>query len=66
MNRNIKKIIRICSGILLIIGGIIGLFLPVIQGIVMILLGILLIHPPLRKKFIKPFKKIYHKIKKEY
>lgn len=66
MDKDIKKIIRITSGVLLILGGIAGLFLPVIQGTAMIIGGILLVHPPLGKKLIKPFKKVYHKVKQKW
>ena len=58
MNKDLKKIIRITSGVLLILGGIAGLFLPIIQGIALIIAGILLVHPPLGKKLIKQAEKI--------
>jgi uncharacterized membrane protein YbaN (DUF454 family) len=64
MDKNTKKIIRIILGILLILGGIAGLFLPVIQGTAMIIAGIFLICPSLGKKIIRPFKKLYHKTKR--
>jgi len=65
MNKNLKKAIRIFSGVCLILGGTAGLFLPIIQGIAMIVVGILLINPRLGKKLIKPFRRIYYKIKQK-
>lgn len=64
MNKKIKKIIRITSGILLILAGIVGLFLPILQGIAMIIAGILLVHPILGKKIIKKIEKFYHRIRR--
>ena len=53
MNNLIKKTL----GILLILIGIVGLFLPILQGVVLILLGINLFNPQLYKKIIKKFKR---------
>lgn len=64
MNKKIKKIIRITSGILLILAGIAGLFLPILQGIAMIIAGILLVHPILGKKIIKKIGGFYHRIRR--
>lgn len=50
MKQKIKKSFRTCCGVLLIIGGIIGLFLPLLQGIGMIIAGIFLISPEKGKK----------------
>ena len=63
MKKKIKKFIRITSGILLIIVGIAGLFLPVLQGVAMIVIGISLVNPILGKKIIKKIKKFYHRIR---
>ena len=63
MKKRIKKFIRKTFGILLILVGIAGLFLPVLQGIVMIVVGISLVHPVLGKKIIKKIKKFYHRIR---
>lgn len=63
MKKKIKKFIRITSGILLILVGIAGLFLPILQGVAMIIFGISLVHPILYKKIIKKFKGVYHRIR---
>jgi len=65
MKKRIKKFIRITSGILLILVGIVGLVLPILQGTVMIVVGISLVHPILGKKIIKKIKKLYHRIKRK-
>ena len=61
MKKEIKKIIRITIGIILIIVGVFGLFLPLLQGIALIIAGLYLLHyKPLTKfvkKQIKKFKK---------
>ena len=41
--RSALRIVRIVAGILLVIFGIIGLFLPVLQGILFILIGLALL-----------------------
>ena len=63
MKKRIKEFIRKTSGILLILVGIVGLFLPVLQGIAMIVVGISLVNPILGKKIIKKIKKFYHRIR---
>ena len=64
MNKKIKKIIRITSGILLVLVGIAGLILPFLQGILLIILGVSLVNPALGKKIIKKIKKFYHRIRR--
>lgn len=54
----IKKILKTILGVILILIGIMGLFLPILPGIVLMLAGISLIHPALYKKIIKKFKTI--------
>ncbi|MEK6840641.1 MAG: hypothetical protein AABX79_01680 [Nanoarchaeota archaeon] len=63
MKKKIKKFIRITSGTLLILAGIMGLFLPILQGIAMIIVGISLVRPVLGKEIIKKIKKFYHRIR---
>ena len=60
---NIYIILKKVAGIILILIGIPGLFLPFLQGILFITLGILLLggKPALEKT-----KKIWNKIKKRY
>ncbi len=41
----LRRILRICLGALLILLGIVGLFLPILQGVAMIAAGILLLAP---------------------
>lgn len=43
MEKNMKLLLRKILGIVLIIGGILGLFLPFLQGVVMILVGLALL-----------------------
>lgn len=40
-----KRIVRLIGGFLLLVLGFIGLFLPVLQGILFIILGLLLLAP---------------------
>jgi uncharacterized membrane protein YbaN (DUF454 family) len=40
-----KRIVRLIAGFLLLVLGFIGLFLPVLQGILFIILGLLLLAP---------------------
>ena len=66
MNKELKKIIRVTSGVLILLLGIIGLFLPVLQGVAMIILGIHLIYPDKAKKIIRKGRKMFNgKFKKE-
>lgn len=60
--KRILKIIKKIIGIILIIAGIIGLFLPFFQGVLMILLGLILLGNPKLKKFVT---KLIKKIKKK-
>ena len=63
MKKRIKKFIRTTFGILLILVGIAGLFMPVLPGIVMMGVGISLVNPVLGKKIMKRIKKFYHRIR---
>lgn len=40
-----KRIIRYVSGITLLVLGVIGLFVPILQGILMIIAGLLILAP---------------------
>ncbi len=44
---------RFILGLILIVVGVIGLFLPILQGVAMILVGIMLAFPESGKKIIK-------------
>lgn len=58
MIKRIKKIIRITIGVILIMLGIAGLFLPFLQGILLILAGIYLVeYRPLNRFFKSLMKK---------
>lgn len=59
MIKRIKRLIRITIGILLIILGIIGLFLPFLQGILLIVAGLLILEYP-------PITKFVHKLKEKW
>lgn len=50
MRHNIFHTLRTAAGIILLLFGIIGLFLPVLQGVVLILIAIPLISPIHGKK----------------
>lgn len=65
MRKETKRIIRIISGYILIIFGIIGLFLPFLQGIALIFAGIMLISPSHGKKIIAWVKMKWQKLKKK-
>ena len=45
MHASLRRAIRICLGLLLILLGIVGLFLPLLQGMLFISAGILLLAP---------------------
>ena len=51
--KRILRIIKKIIGIILIIAGIIGLFLPFFQGVLMIILGLILLENPKLKKYFK-------------
>jgi len=69
-----KRIIRYISGITLLVLGVIGLFLPVLQGILMIIVGLLILAPEskliqkmlgkLREKYPELYEKAMGKKKK--
>jgi uncharacterized protein YqgC (DUF456 family) len=56
MKKHIKKIIKRTIGITLICFGILGLFLPILQGILLIIAGLLIIDSQRFKKQIGQFK----------
>jgi len=56
MKQKIKKLVRIIVGILLIAIGIAGLFLPVLQGILLIAAGLVFLE-------YEPMTKLVHSIK---
>jgi uncharacterized protein YqgC (DUF456 family) len=61
----IFKIIRITAGILLILLGLAGLFLPILPGIVLILVGVVILNNPALKRMIdKILKKVKRSINK--
>jgi uncharacterized membrane protein YbaN (DUF454 family) len=62
--KTIKRITRIVLGWLLLILGILGLFLPVLQGILFITLGVLLLSPdvPVFKKLLQWLRERYPRI----
>jgi len=60
--KGILEIIKKIIGIILIIAGIIGLFLPFFQGILLIILGSILLGNHKLKKFVN---KLIKKIKKK-
>lgn len=59
MTASLRRIIRVCIGILLILIGIAGLFLPFIQGIALISAGIIILAPDTRlsRWMIKTFRR---------
>ncbi|MEK6942522.1 MAG: PGPGW domain-containing protein [Nanoarchaeota archaeon] len=56
--KTLKKILGVC----LIILGVVGLFLPILQGVLLIFAGLLLLGFE-KKKMVKQFKKAKKKIK---
>ncbi|MBN2094349.1 MAG: hypothetical protein JW740_03230, partial [Candidatus Zambryskibacteria bacterium] len=54
--QKIKKYTRIGFGVVLIILGIGGLFLPILQGILLIILGIFIVSPQKGREIIRKFK----------
>ena len=56
-----KRIIRYVSGITLLVLGVIGLFVPILQGILMIIAGLLILAP--ESKLIQ---KMIEKLRKKY
>jgi len=56
-----KRIIRYVSGITLLVLGVIGLFVPILQGILMIIAGLLIFAP--ESKLIQ---KMIEKLRKKY
>ena len=60
----IRCTLRFIAGLFLIVFGIIGLFLPVLQGIVMIIAGIMLISHERGKEIVKRLKLFLKKCKR--
>ena len=56
MYKNLIKLIRICAGLVILMLGIIGLFLPILQGWLLILIAIPLISPEHGKKMVMKLK----------
>lgn len=56
MYANLKPILRITAGVILLLLGIIGLFLPILQGWLLIFIAIPLIHPEYGKKMVEKLK----------
>ncbi len=66
MKKELKKIVRTSLGIIILLVGIAGLFLPFLQGIVMIVLGVHLIYPERGEIFVKRGKDFFNeKFRKE-
>lgn len=57
MYRNLLPILRITAGVVLLFLGIIGLFVPILQGWLLIFLAIPLIHPEYGKKMVEKLKR---------
>ena len=60
MEINIKRLVRIIVGVVILIIGIIGLFLPFLQGIAMILLGLHFICPNKTKIIVRKGKAFFN------
>jgi len=60
----IIRIAEIIGGVTLILLGIIGLVLPLLQGFLFIFAGIILLFPEKGKKIIKKIKKFFKNLKK--
>ncbi len=60
MEAELKRVIRIILGVVILIAGIAGLFLPFLQGIIMIILGIHLISPEKGKIIVEKGKKLFN------
>ena len=58
MYRNLFVVLRIAAGIMLLLLGIIGLFLPVLQGWLFIFIAIPLISPAHGKKMVEKLKEL--------
>ena len=67
----IKRIIRYVTGISFLILGVIGLFLPILQGILFIITGLLILAPESKKiqnlleKLKKKYPDLYNKVTKK-
>lgn len=61
MKKHLLRTIRIVGGTLLILLGIIGLFVPIMQGILLILAGIVVIHPENGRKLKEKLKEYLEK-----
>ena len=56
-----KRIVRLILGITLLVLGVIGLFVPILQGVLMIIAGLLILGP--ESKLVK---KLLGKLKQKY
>jgi hypothetical protein len=59
MIKRIKRLVRIIAGIILILLGIAGLFLPILQGFLLIFAGLILLEYP-------PITRLAHKLKERW
>lgn len=64
MIKKIKRVIRIAAGVLLILLGIAGLFLPLLQGVLLIIVGLLLLEYGPVTRFVHSLKEKWKKRKK--
>lgn len=64
MSRSLLHLGRIALGVILFLVGVIGLFLPVIQGGLLILIAIPLVSPEHGKRLIDKVKELRAKFKK--
>jgi uncharacterized protein YqgC (DUF456 family) len=62
--RKIIRIAEITGGTILIVLGIVGLILPILQGFLFIFAGIILLFPKEGKKIIRKIKKFFKNLKK--
>lgn len=60
MKKELKKTARVILGVIILTIGIAGLFLPFLQGIIMIVLGIHFISPDKGKIIIKRVRKFFN------
>lgn len=63
MKKHLILTLRVIGGTLLILLGIIGLFVPIMQGLLLILAGIVVIHPENGRKLKEKLKEYVAKLK---
>lgn len=66
MYKNLIGVVRVAVGVIILLFGIIGLFLPVLQGGLLILVAVPLIHPESGKKLITKVKEKFHATHRRY